>query len=380
MKLFISFIFINIIFILYPQTNPQTVLNKAIELENNGKNTEAIEYYKKYILLINDNDEKEKISLKIPRLIDNIPDSIEEYKNYLLKFPKSRYRFLARFELANLYSINKSYKSSLSEYYNLSNISKGTAYWQKSLIEASKIEIILSNIEQAMKNLYNILNEIDDYEDIGTIYFYLGVIYIKQNSFPDAEQYFLMCAGSFPQCSKSGASLNELMNIYILEKKYNQARTIARMIEELYTDSFENLLAKKTLNSIEGYKSGESDKVNLINLNDDKDIKDKSMARLKSDLELSIEIKNIDNTPKDKSIGYYVQLRYFSQEEFALKLIDICKSKNVKYVFIKKSESSSSGKVFYRVLSGPYNTEKQANEKLIEFKENNLESIVIKLM
>ena len=374
LALFFSFF---IIFYSFSNENPSNYYNIATKYEEEGDFVNALKYYKKYIELLKDDIQTEKIQLKIARLTEDYDLSIIEYNKFLKNYPLSRYRFLARFEMAGLHQINKNYLLALEEYNKLINQSKGTSYWQKSLICSAQVQYLIGDSKSAIKNLYKVLNEIDDYEDIGLCYFLLGVIMEKQKQYEDAKEFFLICAGSFPQSTKAPASLLELMKMYVKLSNLSKAKKIAKMINQLYTDSPENYEASKISKELEDIKESLED-IELINLNENQEIKQKSLARLKEDLKLSLDIEN--NTIVDnKKSGFFVQLGFYSIEENAKQLLEICKEKGINEVYIFKTNSSKTDKLFYRVLIGPFGNSSLANEKLIDLKEKNIEAIVLEL-
>jgi len=364
---------------LFSEDTESRLLKTAINFENQGKIEDAIKTYKKIILISKNKNQIEKTQLKIARMIPDYNDSVKEYEQFLEQNPSSRYRFLARFELATLHKIKKNYVSSLKEFYKIAELSKGTPYWQKSLIEASFIESELNNFKQGIKNLYKVLEEVEDYEDIGVSYFLLGILTEKQKLFDDAEQFFLICAGSFPQCSKAPASLFELEKMYLSIDKKLHAKRISLLIEQLYTDSPENNEAKKIIKNIIIDKNEKLPEIELLNLNEDQTITKKSISRLIEDLNLSIEISEEKKSEISAvKSGFYVQLGYFSQLDNANQIIENCKDKQIKGVFLTKVKGKND-KIFYKILIGPFKSSSDANNKLIELKENNIEAIIVEL-
>ena len=196
-----------------------------------------------------------------------------------------------------------------------------------------------------------------------------------QKNYDDAEEFFLICAGSFPQGSKAPGALLELLNIYLLQNKENLAVKISQMIGQLYTDSPEYNEAKKKISGIT--INGDLPEIELLNLNENQEIKTRAMSRLIEDMDLSIDIKKTDSI-KNINSGFYIQFGYYGNYDNALEMLKSCGDKNIK-AFIAKVTSSTSKNIFYRVLSGPYDSGKTANEKLIDVKEKNMEAIVLEL-
>jgi tetratricopeptide (TPR) repeat protein len=374
--IYILFVFFQV----YSDENLLKYYKLGLRYEEQGKIKEAVENYKIFISKSKNKTQVEKIQLKIARISENFEQSVNEYKYFIKSNPFSRYRFLAMFELATLYKFNKKTNEALKTFYKLADISNGTPYWQKSYLEASALEYEGKNYKQAIKNIYKVLEEIEDYEDVGTSYFLLGVITSRQKLYDDAQDFFLICSGSFPQCSKAASSLLELIKIKIIKEKKLEAKKIALMIDQLYTDSPENHEAKKLTQDILIQKNSELPDVELLNLNDNQEIKKKAITRLIEDLGLSLELQEEKkNETRTASSGYYVQLGYYSSLDNANQVLELSQDKNIKDVFITKSVSSKSSKTFYRALIGPYNTSKDANNKLIELKEKNVEAIVLEL-
>lgn len=356
----------------------ESLLKNALDFEKKGEYVDAIKCLKSYSGVIKNVDDKEKIQLKIARLTEDYELSVKEYEKFLIDYPKSRFRFFARFELAGIYFSNNNLIKSKEQYYKLAELSRGTPYWQNSLIEAGKIEIIHENYKKALNNIYNLMNEIDDYEEIGVSYFLLGLIASKQKSYLDAEEFFLIGAGSFPQSSKAAASLLELLKIYLETDKISKALKTGKMINEFYTDSPENYESYRVLKGIDSSLYKKEEDIELINLNENPEIKKRTIRRLREDLKLSKNLQdNVVIVDSGKKI--FVQLGFYSQKDNAVDRVKVCSDKGVKDVLLRDGKSDKSGKMFYRVLIGPFKSREAANEKLIELKEKDIESIVLEL-
>ena len=398
-KLFSIFIFF-LSFSLFAENsidnaNKHSILlyKQALNYENQEKFNKAIEFYEKHIQTIKNKDLIEKINLKIARITPEYKDAVKKYKDFLSSYPGSYFKFLARYELACLHKLNGKYNEAIEEYRLLSKISKGTLYWQKAIMDIALLEYKNDKYDSAIRNINNVLKHIDDYEEVGKAYYLLGKIMLKQGLHEDAERFFLICAGSFPQSSKAAASLFELMNVYILTGKYLEAKRIAAMISQLYADSPENHEASQLLKKISNnIKEKRILEVELINLNEDHKIEEKFMKKLRGDLKLSLLIYDIKNlTDDDNRMDYpttntnqslaniYIQLGYFSTLETAKRVAKKYKDLGVNNVYHAKTRSSKNTKVFYRVIIGPFNTKKEANKELIELKEKNIESIILEL-
>jgi len=347
----------------------------AQNYENQNNFKEAIKYYKKVISITKNKTLKINLQLKISRINPSYIESVKDYQDFINNNPNSQFNFLALYELATLHKINNNYKEALNIFNKLTSISKGSAYWQKSLLEVSNLELINNNFLQVKKYIYKLLEEIDDYEDLGNCYFLLGILAYRQKNINESIEYFLICAGSFPQSTKASAALFELCKIYLEEKNNLKAKKISKILDKLYRDSIENKLSKKLTQNII-LTDADSIQIELINLNDNSEIKKKTMNRLIEDLNLSL--KSVDeNKIVFDNAGFYVQLGFFSIHENALQIINMCKDRNINNAFIAKKTSNK--KLFYRVIIGPFISSNEANLKLIELKEKNIEAVVVEL-
>ena len=354
----------------------------AEKYEEEGKVLEAVKCYEEYNQLNNNLEKKEKISLKIARISSEFETKVKKYREFLNQYPDSKYKFLARYELADLYKLNGDYKESIREYIKLANLSKGTIYWQKANINIASLEYKLKQYDLAIEILNDLLTKINDYEDLGTIYFLLGKIMLEQSKYKEAENFFLICAGSYPQSSKGAVSLLELQYIYILLDKYSEAERISLMLNQLYPDSLENLNAQKKLESIKVNKDKKYLEIELINLDNNNEIENKSIDKIKKDLQNSLDIfKKIDEL-KISNIekAYYIQMGYFSKLDNVKEVIRLFNSKGINDVFYAKTKvSENPNKISYRILIGPFNNKEEANKRLIELKDKNIESIILEL-
>ena len=80
-----------------------------------------------------------------------------------------------------------------------------------------------------------------------------------------------------------------------------------------------------------------------------------------------------------KKNGFYVQLAYLSSQDSAKKIVDEYNKMGITGVYYAKTRSNKSSDIFYRVVIGPFDSEEYANEKVIELKDKNIESIVMEL-
>jgi len=370
---------------LFSQTKELDIYKKALSFDQIKNYKSAVKYYKEYLKISKDNSQKEKVQLRIARITSNFDASVVEYRTFLSEYPKSRFRFLARYELASLYKFKGKFREALTEFYEISQRSKGTPYWQKALLAASEIDYELLNFKSAIKNLYEILEEIEDYEDLARAYFLLGAVMSKQGLPDDAEQFYLITAGTFPLSCKAPAALLELLKIYLAQNKLNYAKKVQIMIGELYPDSPQNHEAQKYSKELKDVKElDEFIELHLINLEENNDFKKKSLARLRADIKLSNEefIKKVEKTEGDKKEtkrGYYLQIGYFSSEENSKNYVESFNKKWGEKAFYSETVSSKTGLTNYRILIGPFSDRSKANDKLIELKEKNIEAITLEL-
>ncbi|MBP7552044.1 MAG: SPOR domain-containing protein [Spirochaetes bacterium] len=370
---------------LFSQTKELDIYKKALSFDQIKNYKSAVKYYKEYLNISKDNAQKEKIQLRIARITSDFDASVVEYNTFLSEYPKSRFRFLARYELASLYKFKGKFKEALAEFYEISQRSKGTPYWQKALLVASEIEYELLNFKDAIKNLYEVLEEIEDYEDLARAYFLLGAVMLKQGLTDDAEQFYLITAGTFPLSCKAPAALLELLKIYLAQNKPDYSKKIQTMIGELYPDSPQNHEAQKYSRELKDVKElDEFIELNLINLEENNDYKKKSLARLRADIKLSNEefIEKKEETAGDKKelkSGYYLQIGYFSSEENSKTYVDNFNKKWGEKAFYSETVSSKTGLTNFRILIGPFDDKTKANDKLIELKDKNVEAITLEL-
>jgi TolA-binding protein len=275
--------FSKIISIIYSNGDNYLILAEKYEKENNVK--KAVENYKLYLKSSNDDKQKEKIQLKIARINEDYKESLLSYKQFFNSYPKSDFLFIAKYELASLHKFNNNYKEALNELYELSRIAKNSPYWQKSMLEAATIEYLMLNYKKARSNINELLNEIDEYEDLGVCYFLMGKIMDRLNNREEAKEYYLICAGSFPQSSKAPTALLELLKLYLNEGKNEYAKKIADMIALLYSESPENIEAEKITKNIK-YNQNSNVDIELINLNRYENKAKISSKKLSHDLKL----------------------------------------------------------------------------------------------
>lgn len=352
------------------------IYREASRLEREKSYKEAVVLYKKFLSLSKNRSIFDRVQLKIARISPNYADKIIEFNRFFKYYPNSRFRFIARYELANLRIMAGELEEAHKELESLIEISQGNPYWQKGLLLKSRVEISQGRYKEALYNLYSLLEEINDYEDLGTAYFYLGEIMYKQASYDEAIEYFLICAGSFPASSRASTALLELAAIYFKRGWAARGKLVVRMLGEMYPDSPEYYGGKELAAPYRSTEAGGV--VNLINLNSDQEIERKVLERLRSDLKLSGTIYEKEETaPK---AGLFIQLGYYSRLDYAKEFIERSKAETgLEKVFYRAVRSTKSGKIYYRILTGPLKGRAEANKKLIELKEKNIEGIILEL-
>ena len=71
---------------------------------------------------------------------------------------------------------------------------------------------------------------------------------------------------------------------------------------------------------------------------------------------------------------------YFSKLDNVKEVIRLFNSKGINDVFYAKTKvSENPNKISYRILIGPFNNKEEANKRLIELKDKNIESIILEL-
>ncbi len=355
-------------------SNINNDLKTAENFVNLGNVKAAIKTLQGVLKRYPDNIILDKVQLKIARLTSDHSLKVNEYRTFLNTYTKSRYRFLARYELGMFFILNDKLEEAQKEFNTLSQLSRGTPYWHKALINLAKIEVSKALYKNAISILYRIIESVDDYEDIGKTYFYLGYIFFEQELYDDAEHFFLICSGSFPQSSKSSASLLFLLNIYERQNRLPSFEKIYKILNQIYPGAPEIREANILLKSVKSNpnQSAETKSVELINITNYKDIRLKSMARLKEDLDLSFI--HLEGGALKQST-YYLQLGYFSAKENSIKFSTQITDKIGTKPEIRVVDNN--GKIFYRVMVGPYKNRSEANIKLIELKEKTVESMII---
>jgi len=382
MKIIIKFFFIlllNTVFCLNAFTNEESndLLKKAFNYENTGDINNAIIYYKKYLKLKDD----EKIQLKIARLTDDFNEAYKLYINFIDKYPKSRYRFIARYELAVLYKLNNDLEKAIFEFEELAKISIGNAYWDKSKINTAFLNYELKNYKASINILNELLNKSRSYDTISFVYYLLGMVMLDQDKIDDAKNYFLICAYSFPESTKAPCALLELLKIFIKRKMYLESKKAFEILNQLYPDSYEKNIADDLIEKIKPFiENLNADSIELVTFTDEYDLDKNDMKRLYDDLLLSTKLDIIDLQEEDENkSGYYIQLGYLQSKENAKKMTDQFKDLGISDVFYAKTKSSKSSNVSYRVVIGPFKTEETANKRVIELKEKNIESLMMEL-
>ncbi|MCG8571312.1 MAG: SPOR domain-containing protein [Spirochaetes bacterium] len=373
------FIFLFSVTIQVFSTSQMDFYKKAMQFENQGKLTEAIRNYKVFLKNSRQTVIKEKVQLKIARLTTDINQKDKEYQLFFDQYSQSPYIYIAYFELAQVYLLTNQIITAKKYFKKLTAISTGTPYWQKSLIEIAKIEILLKNYGEAIKIFYQLLENIEDYEDVGEIYYHLGITMLNQKLMDDAEEYFLITAGSFSLSARAPTALLQLIILYMDTERYGEAKEGTKILGELYPDSIEYLDAKKRVKKIAPTVKNES--IALINLNENQSLKEKIINKIAADLKESTHLNEVANTAKPGLNGYYLQLGYYSSPENAqLQIEQLREQKKIDDVFWAKTVSSYNKKTFYRIVAGPFSNRDQAMKRMIELKEKQIESIILELI
>ncbi len=318
--------------------------------------------------------ENDKIQLLIARNTRVLNESISEYNKFLTEYSNSRFQFIARYELAILLFQNSKYDESYSEFFRLSQLSRGTPYWQKSLLYLGIIELRNNRFINALSIYYRLLENLDDYDDFCKTYFYIGYLYFVQNQYDDAEHFFLISAGSFPSGSMAISSLFYLLKIYSIQNRKLSFNKIYSILTQSYPGSREAIDAIQIKNTFNNALSTEQTAADLIILVDYKDIRNQAMARLISDIDLSL-FKFEDQI--EQQARYFLQLGFYSDKNNAERFINQIRSSIEINPLIITVQNNN--RTFYRVLIGPYQTREIANNNLIQLKEKNIESIILEM-
>jgi tetratricopeptide (TPR) repeat protein len=261
------------------------IYRQAAKLEQQGKIDQALALYDRVIKETTDKRLRESLSLKKARLQGEYRKSVSNYEDFLQAFPNSRLRYIARFELAQVHALEGKREMALKEYYILSRLANGTPYWQKATIKIIELEIINGSYNSAIGNLHKLIQADIDYEDTGAAYYLLGMALLEQGLYADAEYYFLLCAGSYPQSSRAASALLALVRTYIADGRLAAARRTVVMIRQLYSDAPEISEAARLLKSIGKSDSGKDHpEVELINVNDTEEIVSNTVAWLEEQL------------------------------------------------------------------------------------------------
>jgi len=373
--LFLIFLALNGLF-----SDDMKLYKTALTLENEGKAQDAIKYYLEFVASSKDSGLNEKVFLKIARISESFDESVKYYKDFFNKYPASKYTSIARYELANLYKLKGNFKEALKEYsFIISNENEKIYYRQKANIFSAEIEIELEKFAFATERLYKLLDSVADYEDSGRIYYLLGVALLRQGMFKESEKFFLTSAGSFPLSSKSATSLYQLVLIYLKTGKEREALRIGKILTNLYPDSIEALSAAKSISKISDKNTDKIHGFELIDLNKDVDIKNNTNILIEKDFTESINNDIGAKNTEHYNADYYIQLGYFSTEENARLTIEEYQKNGVKDIFTAKTKANEIGKIFYRLVIGPFYERESANKKILELKEKNIEAIVLEL-
>lgn len=342
------------------------IINRALFYENNGDINSALKLYNEY-LTKNKNDEK--IQLKVIRLTHDYEKKVNGYKNFLTLFPTSRFRFIARVELAHIYVLKNRYNDAIEEFTRLKDISKGNEYYYLATYSIATLYLKLNQEEKALKELTEIIDDKENTFNRHSCYYLTGLIYSKKKSYDQAEKNLIFSIKNFGYTEVSPQALYELVKIYISQGKKENAEKYASILVNNFPGSYESTLVKENIKEIQ-IKNEMDDSLFLNAKYDDQ------RNRVDTDFKLSqIDNKNLIN-PK----YYYIQLAYLSNMNNAKAMLSSYKNKTNEDIFIAKTKSKNSGSIFYRILIGPFFNYKEAQNKKDDLKNKNIESTIMELV
>ncbi|MBN2544658.1 MAG: tetratricopeptide repeat protein [Spirochaetes bacterium] len=364
---FYFFLFFYLLLIKFNIFSDQTndLLKNALIYENNGNYDKALEYYQKYIKVNND----EKVFLKIIRLTQDYDEIVQKYNDFLIEFPVSRFRFIARYELAKIYLLNNNYKEALKEFEKLKEFSRGNQYYYRSSYNIANIHNKLKNYHEAIIEIDNLLSDDENIYNKAECFYLSAIINIKNGNYKEAEKNLLFCIDNYSSSDIVASCLFELITIYMKMNDIDNVNYYSDKLNKGFPDSFENYIIKKKL------KNNNTNDNELIYYNENELINDN---RIRSDLKLSLEIDSSNELINLKS--YYLQLSYLSNYENAKILLDSYRLKGLNDIFISRTESASSNKIFYRLLIGPYFNLKDAKKRKEELDSKKIDSIIMELV
>ena len=306
---------------------------------------EAVKHYEEYIKKTDDKELIEKIILKIARIIPDYDESVKYYKYFFTRNPDSRYNFIARYELAILHKLNGNNGEALKEFMTLAKESKDNKFYsEKANINIAEIEIENLKYDDAASRLAKMADNSDDYDDNGKIYYLLGLTKFKQGMLTDAEKNFLTVAGTFPLSGKAAASLYELIMIYKNNGKIKDAERTSLMLVNHYPDSLEAFKVKDMTNPNAAVNDDKNSGAEPVELKKVRNISSKFHDVLLNDLNDSIILTDEKNNGIES--GYYIQLGYYSTKENADLIAENCRKKWIKDIFVAKTRSNDSKKIF----------------------------------
>lgn len=365
---FLFFFFIFTIVIVFSDENEiDEILKKAIYYEKNGDIKNAIKFYKSYLAK---NKDDEKIHLKLARLIPEFSEKTVEYRKFLTNFPASRYRFIARLELAQMYLLKDEYDNALSEFIKLKELSKGNEYYYIASYNIASLLLKKDKFDDALKELNEIIKDDENKVNRAEGYYLIGLIYTKKKMYKDAEENFLFIIHNFTASNITPLVLYELINIYLLQNRMDLVEKYSIILNRYFPDSPQAVLVKNKLRDEQLNKIIDEQYFNIV-----KEKNENENNRIKNDFKLSL----VENDFHDLKF-YYLQLAYLSNEENAKALLLNYQKKVKEEFFIAKTKSNESNKIFYRIVIGPFFNYKNAIEKKEELKKNEIESVVMELI
>lgn len=344
-------------------------LKKAQIAEERNDFENAVKYLNLYLQdsKFQDND---KVYLKIARLTQDTDEKIEHYINFLNKYSDSRFYLLAAFELANYYLLIGKYDDAIKTFDIVINKGIGTPYWQKSMLK--KCHIYIYNKKDYVKSkiiVYELLQEISDYEDLGISYFYLGKIALDEKNIDDAIEYFLISAGSFSESSGASQSLLELIKIYKNKNDLEKSSHAYTILHEKFRKSYEYKEALKLRLKLNNFD--EDSKIYFISFEDEEKNRAQVIEKIKNDISDSEFFKTNKSPLKGH---YYIQIGYYSNKTNAFEMIDKLKVKDIDGLSI--IDEKKDDKIYHRLVKGPYINRDDANKVLIFLKTKGIEAII----
>lgn len=175
------------------------------------------------------------------------------------------------------------------------------------------------------------------------VLYFLGLVYIKYGSYPEARQYLLRLKNSYPRSSLHEQTLVKIADTYFLEADYIKAKELYQELEKM--PSFEYLpLVYLRL-------------AQIANREGKLEILQKYLDLIKNKFPNCSEMKYVNILESYKE-GFYVQLGAFSSKKNATALQNELGEKYPVYIV----EESEPGYTLYKVRVGKYKDRKEAEK------------------